>query len=111
MNNQTVHAVEHPRPSPLPLKELGKIGNIIVRLDLSNERPDLIFNDTTLAECLGALLSPEPFVVDWDDAATDHVALRLAYTAAVDRRIAEIISVLTTVYFVVPDSIRMEHKQ
>jgi len=92
------------------LKPLGTIGNVTVQLDMTDaKQPALILNDNALAEHLATVISPEqPLVVDWLDEWKDHVILRLTYTPAVDRRIADIINTLMAIYDAVPDQARHE---
>ncbi len=95
------------------LKQLGTIGDIAVQLDVMDpDHPVLILNDNAQAERLAALLSPDPnqpLDLDWQDSHDpDSTILRLTYTPALDRRIADVINVLTTLYFAVPDQVRHE---
>ena len=92
------------------LKPLGTIGSVTVQLDTTDaKQPALILNANALAEHLATLISPEqPLVVDWLDEWKDRVILRLNYTPAVDRRIADIINTLMAVYDAVPNQVRNE---
>jgi len=77
------------------MKKLGYIGNILVKLDLSDPaHPELILNDNAQSEHLTALLSTDPLVLDWLDDTTDHIVLRIAYTPDTGRTIADLIHVL-----------------
>ena len=94
------------------LKQLGTIGDIAVQLDVTDpDHPVLILNDNAQAERLACLLTPsnQPFDLDWNGSDDpDATILRVAYTPDVDRRIADVINVLTTLYFAVPDQARHE---
>lgn len=97
------------------LKAIGQIGPITVQLDTSDPNaPVLILNDNAQAERLAALLSPDPnqpLDLDWRDCNDpDGTILRVTYTPAVDRRIADIINALLAVYYAVPSQVRNEAK-
>lgn len=93
------------------LKKLGQIGSAAIRLDLTNaEQPVLMLDDSAEAQRLAALISADPgqpFEIDWLDA--DHpeaTILRVPYTPAADRRLADLLNALLAVYYAIPDQVR-----
>lgn len=94
-------------------KFTGRIGDVVVHLDDTDpDHPFIILNDNAQAERLAALLSSDPnqpIEIDWQDSSDpDGTIVRIPYTLDVDRRIADIINALHTLYYMVPIQVRNE---
>lgn len=91
-------------------KTIGKIGDIVVRLDGTDpEHPAIVLDDNAQAERLAGLLCDpnRPLEIDWQDSDNpDGTIIRIPYTPVVDSRIADLINVLGRVYFGTPENVR-----